>query len=136
MFRAFCGWLAGCAAATVVIVFLPTLYLSTRASLIHPVASLLLNPLLLLVFVGTCVMTVFPAMFLIFLSIDLRARSPVFYCVAGSVLGALCISLLIRSLAAWFWICPLFAVAGFTAGLAYWIVAGRHALCEHAVRKP
>jgi len=132
MFRAFCGWLAGCGAATVVIVGLGgVLFGGPSASLLHPVAplSMLLNPLSL-VFTAACAMTAFPAMFLISLSIDLQTRLLLFYGVAGSLLGALCISLLVRSLAVWFWICPLFALAGLAAGLTYWFVAGRHALCE------
>lgn len=126
MFRAFCGWLAGCAAATVVIVGLPSVLLYPPASLVH-VASLLLNPLLFLVFTATCVMTAFPAMFLIFVSADLQVRSPVFYGVAGSVLGALCISLLARSFLIWtVSVGPLFVLAGLAAGIAYWSVAGTH----------
>ena len=138
MFRALGGWLAGCGAATVVIVGLPIFFEHPRASLIHPVASIsmLLSPSLL-VFAVTCAMTAFPAIFLIFLSVDLRARSPVFYGVAGSVLGALCISLLVRSFVIWtFWVGPLFVVAGFAAGVTYWFIAGRHALCERTVQKP
>ena len=135
MFRAFCGWLAGCGAAAVVIVGLPIFFEHPRASLIHPASplSMLVSPLSL-VFAVTCAMTAFPSIFLIFLSVDLQARSPVFYGIAGSVLGALCISLLVRSLAIWtFWVGPLFVVAGFAAGLTYWLVAGRHVLCERAV---
>jgi hypothetical protein len=135
MFRAFCGWLAGCGVATVVIVVLPgALFMHPRASLFHPASSLsmLLNPLLL-VFAVTCAMTAFPAMFLISLSIDLQARSPVFYSLAGSVLGALCISLLVRSFAIWFWVGPLFVVAGLAAGVTYWLIAGKHAICDRSV---
>ena len=135
MFRGFCGWLAGCAAATVVIVCLPIFFENSRAGLMHPVEqiSMLLNPLLL-VFTVTCAMTALPAMLLIFLSIDLQARSPVFYGIAGSLLGALCISLLVRSFAVLtIWVGPLFALAGFVAGVIYWLVAGRRTLSERAV---
>jgi hypothetical protein len=118
----------------VVIGGLPIFLESPSGFLFHPVSqlSMLVSPALL-VFAVTCAMTAFPAIFLIFVSVDLQARSPVYYIVAGSLLGALCISLLARSLVIWtMWVGPLFVVAGLAAGLAYWLVAGRRALCEHA----
>ena len=130
-FRALSGWLAGCAAATVVIVGLPigfSLVSEAHAKISLATLASLLGPCLP-VFAITCVMTAVPAAFLIGLSVDLRARSIVFFSIAGSVLGALCISLLARSLLIWtFWVGPLFAVAGLAAGVTYWLIAGRRAL--------
>lgn len=135
-FRAFSGWLAGCGAATVVIVGLPVIFALSeqpRASLLAGPISILFGPSLL-VFIVTCVITAFPAMFMILMSVELRVRSALFFGGAGAALGALGISLLARSIAIWTssvgW---LFVAAGLAAGVTYWFIAGRHALCERAV---
>ena len=135
-FRALSGWLAGCGAATVVIVgfsVILTLSEQPRASLLAGPISILLGPSLL-VFIVTCVITAFPAMFLILMSVGLRVRSAAFFCAVGAALGALSISLLARSTAIWTsgvgW---LFAAAGLAAGVIYRLIAGRYAICERSV---
>jgi hypothetical protein len=135
--RALSGWLAGCGAATAVIVGLPVIVAVSslpRKSLGTTSVLPLLGPSLL-VFVITCVMTAFPAMLMIWLSVELRLRSVVFFGAAGAALGAFSIALLVRSAVVWTSnIGALFAVAGFAAGVAYWFVAGRHVICERAAR--
>lgn len=129
-FRAFGGWLAGCGAATAVIFVLPSIFMFAVSG--RPWTDfargfvLLLNPSLLL-FVVICVMTAFPAIVMIRLSVVLGTRSVVFFACAGAALGALSISLLARSAEIWTsGIGGLFAVAGLAAGVAYWFVAGKY----------
>jgi hypothetical protein len=88
---------------------------------------MLLSPSLL-VFVVTCVITAFPTMVMIRLSVELRTRSAVFFACAGAALGAFSISLLARSAEIWTsGIGGLFVVAGLAAGVTYWFVAGKYA---------
>ena len=129
-FRAFGGWIAGCGAATVVIIGLPSIFMIAASGrpwmgFARGLAALL--NLSLLVFVVICVMTAFPAIVMIRLSVVVGTRSAVFFACAGAVLGALSIGLLARSAEIWTsGIGGLFAVAGLAAGVAYWFVAGKY----------
>ncbi len=132
-FRAIGGWLAGCLAATVVIVALPMLgtfpFTGRGPIRLTEGLGLLLGPSAL-VFVVVCLMTVIPAIFVVALSITLQVRSPVFFAGAGAMIGLLTISLIVHSRVVWTSnVGELFAVAGLAAGMAYWSVAGRHIIC-------
>jgi hypothetical protein len=129
--RAIKGWLAGCAAATVVIgaFTLVRLAIASSGDLPRFVGGSLafLFPTLL-IFVVTCLLTGIPAALVIWLSEKFRIRSILFFGCAGAITGALGQSVLVGALTRWPSISTwLFAAAGFVAGMAYWRIAGRHA---------
>jgi hypothetical protein len=124
--RAFGGWLAGCGAATAVISAIGQTLLMFAAH--GDVARLLYGIVVLLipsavVFVSTCLLTAIPAAIVVWLSEEFRIRSAGFFACAGAAIGALSITVLLRSPAIWTsgLVC-LFAAAGFVAGLTYWFV--------------
>ncbi|QOZ33915.1 hypothetical protein [Bradyrhizobium sp. CCBAU 53421] len=87
-----------------------------------------------LVFVTTCLLTAIPAAIAIWLSEEFEIRSAGFFASAGAAIGALSITVLLRSPAVWtsglVW---LFAVAGFVAGLTYWFVVRELEAAEHSL---
>ena len=132
--RAFGGWLAACGAATAVIsaVAQTLLMFASRGDvvrLLHGIVVLLLPSAA--VFVITCLLTAIPAAIVIWLSEEFRIRSAAFFACAGAAVGALSISVLVRSPAIWTsGIGCLFIAAGFVAGLTYWLVV--RALADYA----
>ncbi|QIG92626.1 MULTISPECIES: hypothetical protein [unclassified Bradyrhizobium] len=86
-----------------------------------------------LVFVITCLLTAIPAAIAIWLSEELRIRSAGFFAGAGAAIGALSITVLLRSPAVWTsgLVC-LFVAAGFVAGLTYWFVVRELEAAEHS----
>ena len=134
--RAFGGWLAGCGAATAVIAAIGQTVLMVASGgdimrLLGGVIALLLPSFL--VFVITCLLTAIPAAIAIWLSEEFRIRSAGFFAGAGAAIGALCITVLLRSPAVWTsgLVC-LFAAAGFVAGLTYWFVVRELEAAEHS----
>jgi hypothetical protein len=125
-FRTMKGWLAGCGAATAVIVgFTWALVAITSGG---SFSLVLLYPALL-IFVVTCLLTAIPAALVIWLSEKFGMRSILFFGCAGAVTGKLDEAILIgaafrRGPSEVTW---LFVVGGFVAGMAYWRIAGRHA---------
>ncbi|WP_461314451.1 hypothetical protein [Bradyrhizobium embrapense] len=75
------------------------------------------------IFVITCLLTAIPAAMVIWLSEEFDIRSAGFFADAGAAIGALSITVLLRSPAVWTsgLVC-LFAAAGCVAGLTYWFV--------------
>ncbi|MCC8942342.1 hypothetical protein H8A99_39535 [Bradyrhizobium sp. Arg68] len=74
------------------------------------------------VFPYTCVMSVIPALIIVWLAARLKTRSLAFFACAGAVAGVLSIGAFVGlNRSSW-----MFAVAGLAAGAAYWFVAGRH----------
>ncbi|NEV01218.1 hypothetical protein [Bradyrhizobium uaiense] len=124
--RAFGGWLAGCGAATAVLSGVAQTLLIIMSGgditrLLGGIVALLLPSFL--VFVVTCFLTAIPAAIVIWVGEELLIGSAVFFGCAGTVIGALSISVLLRSPAVWTsGLGCLFAVAGFVAGLTYWFV--------------
>jgi len=135
--RAFGGWLAGCGAATAVVsaVGQTLLMFVSRgdvARLLQGVVVLLLPSAV--IFVITCLLTAIPAAVVIWLSEEFRIRSAAFFGCAGAAIGALSISLLVRSPAIWTsGAVGLFLVAGFVAGLTYSFVVRELAAYEQSV---
>jgi len=131
------GWLAGCGAATAVIAAVgqTVLMVASRGNLAH----FLLGPIVLLipsavVFVITCLLTAIPAAVVIWLSEEFRIRSVMFFGCAGAAIGALSISLLVRSPAVWTsGAGGLFLVAGLIAGLTYSFVDREFAAYEQSI---
>lgn len=102
--RAFGGWLAGCGAATAVLSGVAQTLLMVASGgdimrLLGGVIALLLPSFL--VFVITCLLTAIPAAIAIWLSEEFRIRSAGFFAGAGAAIGALCITVLLRSPAVW-----------------------------------
>jgi hypothetical protein len=125
------GWLAGCGAATALIVGFTWIVVAVSSGDLNLLAggtAALWLPALL-VFLVTSLLTVFPAAAVIWLSERFGIRSIWFFGSAGAVMGALGLAgltgLLSRAGPTYF--PSLFVVAGFVAGMAYWRVAGRHA---------
>ncbi len=134
-FRTMKGWLAGCGAATAVIVSFVWMLLAAGAvSRGLPVAFedviVGLSLPVGLVFVITCVLTGFPAIAVIWFSERFALRSIWFFACAGAVTGVVSQAVLVAAFAKKPWP-PSFglviAVAGFAAGMAYWRIAGKHA---------
>ncbi|MCC8975844.1 hypothetical protein [Bradyrhizobium brasilense] len=80
------------------------------------------------VFIITCLLTAIPTAIVVWFSEEFHIRAAGFFACAGAAIGALSITVLLRSPAVWTsgLVC-LFAVAGFVAGLTYWFV-----MCELA----
>jgi hypothetical protein len=110
--RAAGGWIAGCLAATAVI---SSFAVNVRLSEMLPFS--------LLIFAVTCVLTAIPAALTVWLSRRFRTRSFVFFACSGAAIGVLAQGFLFQSISLVSW---LFVVAGFAAGLTYWLVAGKH----------
>lgn len=124
--RAFGSWLAGCGAATAVIsavgqTFLMVTSRGDAAQLLYGIVLLLIPSAA--VFVITCLLTAIPAAIVVWLTEGLQIRAVGFFACAGAAIGALSITVLIRSPAVWTsgLVC-LFAAAGSIAGLTYWFV--------------
>ena len=132
-FRKFSGWIAGCVAATMVIVALPiivTSWLSGWSAVRLVEGITLLVGYSSFVFTMTCLITPIPAIFVVLLSGVLQKRSITFFAGAGMTIGALVIALFARSFVVWtFSIGALFAAAGLAAGGTYWSISGRHEIC-------
>ncbi|MGF6309891.1 hypothetical protein ABIB82_004112 [Bradyrhizobium sp. i1.8.4] len=124
--RAFGGWLAGCGAATAVISAVGQTFLMVTSH--GDVARLLCGIVVLLlpsaaVFVITCLLTAIPAAIVVWLTEEFQIRAAGFFACAGATIGALSISVLIRSPTVWTsGLVFLFVAAGFIAGLTYWFV--------------
>ncbi len=134
--HAFGGWFAGCGAATAVLSGVAQTLLMVASGgdiirLLGGVIALLLPSFL--VFVITCLLTAIPAAIAIWLSEELRIRSAGFFAGAGAAIGALSITVLLRSPAVWTsgLVC-LFVAAGFVAGLTYWFVVRELEAAEHS----
>jgi hypothetical protein len=134
--RAFGGWLAGCAAATVIIyAFVLIRFSAFPPGYNVPPASFALASLIYvlpIIFVVTLVLSGLPAVFVIWFSEKYRRRSALFFGGAGAAIGLLISDILVLVLSkgppsfppriGW-----QFLVAGLVAGLTYWRVAGKHA---------
>ncbi|MEN3351311.1 MAG: hypothetical protein V7632_4946 [Bradyrhizobium sp.] len=135
--HAFGGWLAGCGAATAVISgVLQTFFMIACGGdvgrLLQGIAVLVLPSAM--VFVITCLMTAIPAAVVVWLGEAFRIRSAMFFGCAGAVIGALSISVLMRSAAVWTSGVGIpFIVAGFVAGLTYYFVTRELAAYEHSM---
>jgi hypothetical protein len=126
--RAVKGWLAGSGATTAVLFAFGVLALAigfgvTSLHFVGGIVALLFPSLL--IFVVTCLITGFPAAFVIWLSEKFRIRSILFFGCLGSAIGVSSLHLLVPLIEWPFYV--LFLVAGFAAGLAYWFVAGKYA---------
>ncbi|MGY2846798.1 hypothetical protein ACVIHH_002695 [Bradyrhizobium sp. USDA 4518] len=129
--RAFGGWLAGCGAATAVISAVgQTIVMMTShgdvARLLYGIVVMLLPSAA--IFVITCLLTAIPTAIVVWFTEEFHIRAAGFFACAGAAIGALSITVLLRSPAVWTsgLVC-LFVVAGFVAGLTYWFV-----MCELA----
>ncbi|VIO75790.1 hypothetical protein CI1B_61030 [Bradyrhizobium ivorense] len=135
--HAFGGWLAGCGAATAVIsAVVQTFFMIASggdvARLLQGIAVLVLPSAM--VFVITCLLTAIPAAVVVWLGEAFRIRSAMFFGCAGAAIGALSISVLMRSAAVWTsGVGILFIVAGFVAGLTYYFVTRELAAYEHSM---
>ncbi|MFQ3456930.1 hypothetical protein PMN64_26965 [Bradyrhizobium sp. UFLA01-814] len=80
------------------------------------------------VFIITCLLTAIPTAIVVWFTEEFHIRAVGFFACAGAAIGALSITVLLRSPAVWTsgLVC-LFVVAGFVAGLTYWFV-----MCELA----
>ncbi|GKQ50465.1 hypothetical protein [Bradyrhizobium sp. Ce-3] len=152
--RALVGWLAACAAATVVMSAFGIMVIAVEMSR-DPNSTLPLgdSPIILLLalidFIHVCVFTAIPSAFVIWLSRKYQIRSAVFFGCAGAAIGAVCIGVLDRFLAvtipgrgglfgqlATVWTSGfggLCVAAGLAAGLTYWLVAGKQLAAVHPV---
>ena len=139
--RAMEGWLAGCAAATGFLIAFALVILALGPGGVLSVrfvgsAIALLFPALL-IFLITCLLTGIPAAVVISLGKKFQVRSFWFFGGAGALIGGLSqigffAVLLSRSpgpdrVLVIAEMTPLFVLAGLTAGLVYWYVAGKHA---------
>ncbi|MGY4571000.1 MULTISPECIES: hypothetical protein [Bradyrhizobium] len=129
--RAFGGWLAGCGAATAVISAVgQTVLMMTShcdvARLLYGIVVMLLPSAA--VFIITCLLTAIPTAIVVWFTEEFHIRAAGFFACAGAAIGALSITVLLRSPAVWTsgLVC-LFVVAGLVAGLTYWCV-----MCELA----
>ena len=133
--RAFGGWLAGCAAASVI------LYASMFAFIgrtprdynvdLTSMALVGLVYILPIIFVITVVLTGFPAAFVVWLSEKFELRSMRFFGAAGVAIavivnGVLALLAMLSGVAPYLRVSWQFLVAGLVAGLIYWVVAGKH----------
>jgi hypothetical protein len=126
------GWLAACATATAVIyasLLFPWL-VRRGAGFFTPMDATIAWLLVwaVLIFACTLVLSGIPSSALIWLSERFRIRSILFFGAAGAFTGALGEGSLLVAFTPWppkpSW---LFVAAGLAAGLAYWLIAGRHA---------
>ena len=133
--RAVGGWLAGCGAATAVLgVFTFALMVIGSGGDVTRLVGGIIGALfpLFLTFVLICVLTGIPATIVIWVSEKFRISAIAFFGCAGAAIGGVSVELLWQGFA---WRGPpapvgvdlLFAIAGLTAGLAYWRVAGKYA---------
>jgi len=127
------GWLAACWAATVVICGFTLSIVAISAGGLSPIRPMggAIQSLLFaaaLIFVVIAVLSGIPASVAIWLSERFRIRSVLFFGCAGAVTGALSRTVLLSALTPWpptvNW---LYVIAGCTGGMAYWLIAGRHA---------
>ncbi|PAY05073.1 hypothetical protein CK489_31250 [Bradyrhizobium sp. UFLA03-84] len=135
--RSIGGWLAGCGAATAVLSgVVQTILMITSGGnitrLLGGIVVLLLPSVV--VFVITCLLTAIPAALVVWLAEEFRIRAAGFFACAGAAIGALSISVLVRSPAVWTsgLVC-LFIAAGCIAGLTYWFVMGELAAREDSM---
>jgi len=124
--RALNGWFRGCVAATGVlhaIILAIFIGVMNSAGQLMGIALMLIFvlPLTLLV---VCTLTGLPAGAVIWLAERLRIRSLLFYAVSGVAIGALFCALLFQIVGSFG---AAFVLAGGSAGLVYWFVAGRYA---------
>jgi len=130
--RVFKGWLSGCVVATLaaeLCLVAAAIWENYRAHVSVAASDYLMGfgltaPIILFA-IG--MLTAIPAVVVIALTERFRVRSLLFYVCSGGVTGGLSQILFERSLSrVW-----LFVLAGCTAGLSYWYVAGRHAGRNH-----
>jgi hypothetical protein len=124
------GWLIGCIAATIAIYLLCCASAAIAQGSVGVVVFAILSFVAIapVIFIIVLIFSAFPAMALIALSERLKIRSIVFFGCGGAVIGVLSQFLLSAGFL------PqvprlniLFVVAGFSAGSAYWFVAGKYA---------
>ena len=133
--RALGGWLAGCAAASVILyasvfVFIgrtPRAY-NVDLAFMGLVGLIYILPI---IFVITVVLTGFPAAFVVWLSEKFELRSVRFFGAAGVsiavfVNGVLALLAMLSGVAPYLRVSWQFLVAGLVGGLTYWLVAGKH----------
>jgi hypothetical protein len=136
--RPILGWLAGCIAATLVIPLLGMAKLAIAAAssdhfpnvfaVVLFYGFLLSFVIIPTVFILVCVLSGIPAVILICMSEMLRMRFSMFFGGGGgAVIGGLSQFLLSLAFVQLPSLSPLFLVAGFAGGLAYWFVAGKYA---------
>jgi hypothetical protein len=124
------GWLAGCAAATGFI-FIASYFIAAAATgnfrsvvFAGSIYGLLFPSLV--IFAITCFFTAIPAALAICLGRAFHIRSIWYFGGAGAVIGVLCqIAFFVGLLSRLPGRNPLYALAGLTAGLVYWRIAGR-----------
>lgn len=132
-FRAIRGWLAGCAAATGIITAYVWYIVARSGWSRSPLGEAVIAPLFpgLLVFLITCVLTGIPAAAVVWVSEKFAMRSIWFFGCVGVLMGVLSAAVLVAPFKGTseliISVSPLFAVAGFAAGMAYWRFAGRYA---------
>src|ERR1043166_5677187 len=134
------GWLAGCLAATAVIdafldFFLGLMEFQRTGSPLGVIETVVIS--IAVTFVMVCLLSAISAAVLVWLSKRFQISTVWFFGGIGAVMGGLSyvflLSLLSRDRsqplpAELLSLAPLFVVAGLAAGLAYWRVAGRHAV--------
>ena len=93
-----------------------------------------LNEAAAAIFVITCLLTAIPTAIVVWFTKEFQIRAAGFFACAGAAIGALSISVLLRSPAVWTsgLVC-LFVVAGFVAGLTYWFVMSELATGEDSM---
>ncbi|MBR1166803.1 hypothetical protein ACNJYD_16265 [Bradyrhizobium sp. DASA03005] len=124
--RAVNGWFRGCVAASAVlhsIILAIFIGAMNSAGQLVGIALMLIFvlPLTLLV---VCTLTGLPAGAVIWLAERLRIRSLLFYAASGAAIGSLFCALLFQVAGSFG---AAFVLAGGSAGLVYWFVAGRYA---------
>jgi len=132
LLRVIKGWLSGCVVATLVVeicLIAAAMWENYRAhvsvAVWDYVVGLGLTAPFILIAIG--MLTAIPAIIVIALTERFRVQSLLFYVCSGGLTGGLSQVLFERSLSrVW-----LFVLAGCTAGLSYWYVAGRHAGRDH-----
>ncbi|WP_050630842.1 hypothetical protein [Bradyrhizobium viridifuturi] len=135
--RSIGGWLAGCGAATAVLSgVVQTILMITSGGnitrLLGGIVVLLLPSAV--VFVITCLLTAIPAALVVWLAEEFQIRAAGFFACAGAAIGALSISVLVRSPAVWTsGLVGLFIAAGCIAGLTYWFVMSELAAREDSM---
>lgn len=127
LLRVFNGWFYGCLTATAVLdaMILVVLALFAERSPKSIVDAMFVNALFVLpiTFFATCILTAVPAAILIWLGERLRTGAMAFYVGSGVVVGALFGALLFKDIGA---LGAAFVLAGGSAGLVYWHLAGRY----------
>ena len=134
--RALGGWLAGCAAASVilyasVLAFIGRTPRDYNVDLIS-VGLVGLTYILPIIFVITVVLTLFPAALIVWFSEKFELRSARFFGGAGVAIavlvnGVLALAAMLSGVAPYLRVSWQFIVAGLVGGLVYWLVAGKHA---------